>query len=628
MIRKTVAIDIGSTNSQMARIFEKRQNLEDAWKPIPNAEGKTIEFFVDSDRKTSTVNFPSVILRKCDLTENQLQSNLVENEYIFGAEAKDISRKLYGGAKVISGFKKDFYSAVKDSDVDSDKSIHKAAMESIGLYLKFFRELETKALQNSECGEERLILTVPVRATGGEREEMIELAQSAGWKNIEISDEATSALRYFLSLPESPLKMELSKNTPHQNLKILLMDLGGLTTDILVAELSPDGKGSFSDPKILGEWPEIGTKNTLGGIDVDRRIHDWLLENEYLIPQAVESYVERHGYSAFSEFKEYYINEKLRDDNPVMELIGEVANLMKIDGEWGKQTLYSKKYYNAADAKKIDLTVYYNEIVKGYFTDLQNAVRELLAYCETSEEEIDFICLSGGGTNLLGLRQFLFGELQSIESPLNFKKIKENPSFLLSAKTSKHMEPSAVCVAGALASLPYINFRFFCPYDWYMTVKLYKGQAGEMNGYDRVLDTVETDFLSKFELVYKKEVLLAKEKQQIPLRAYTEDKAVLKRDNKETFVYAIFLYSKNGLGQKILQIAKTSYALRTPIQAFKDWREKVKSHRGTEKGSEENCTVSYNIEVVMNESRCITIYPQFKGNGIWGFDGGKTKRQG
>ncbi len=631
MIRKTVAIDIGSTNSQMIRVFEQRETENDAWTPIKNSDGTVGKIFLDSEN--NTINFPSVILRKSDLTEEQLPTNDIEEDYFFGGKAETKSNKLYGGTKIISEFKKDFFANAKYSDNDEAKASHKIAAENIGLFLRFFKELEAKETQNSACSQERLILTMPVRSTATEKEEMIELAEKAGWKNIEISDEATSAFRYFLSVSNSPLLKSLSNLTKYQHLKVLLMDLGGLTTDILVAEISPDGKGGFQQPKILGQWPEIGTQKTLGGTDVDESICDWLLKGGYLIPEVVKTN-KKLAHRYIRNFKDNYINETISDNNPVKALIGDIV---KLSESGRRETLvYSENFYDKMEnSKKIGRTIYLNEIVKKYFTEQQNAIRELLEYCDTKEKDIDFICLSGGGSNLLGLKELLLGELKDengnniMENPLNFEKIKTNPAALISVKKTENMEPSAVCAAGAVAHLPYINFKFFCPYKWSMTVDIYKGKAGTLVEYDQASATIDPNLFKELTRVYNCDYTLAEEKKTLPIDLKVEkDNILLNRNDDEAFIYAIYLYSQKGSGAKVLQMAKTSYSCRTPIQTLKALGNKVKNFFGLESNSKNKCTASYSVGVFMNESRCITLDPNFKGEGIWGFNNGKTKTQG
>ena len=114
------------------------------------------------------------------------------------------------------------------------------------------------------------VITVPANFNTDQRNDTMEAARRAGFKNIELYDEPKAAILSFLH-EESEKKVGKQLDISEKK-RILVIDIGGGTCDISVEDVKEkDGQFVFTHKA-------VGREN-LGGVDFDNRVGDELARN-------------------------------------------------------------------------------------------------------------------------------------------------------------------------------------------------------------------------------------------------------------------------------------------------------------------------------------------------------------
>ncbi len=542
-IYRLTSIDIGSTKSQIAQAYVESDDGCITW-TMTNPNLRDTDYLIADNGET---DIPTIIIKKSDLTPEQLASIDYKEDYICGKSAEQVYQNFYN-FKTISEFKKDFFC----SDASSEK--YKKACNAIGIFLKYLYALSEKKVKQYTDVEEKTIVTVPVRCTKTEWDKMKELAEEAGWKNVEIENEAESILRYELSCSDSSLLKKIRNLTTLQTLNVLIIDIGGSTTDILVSQIRPDGKGSFIADNI-GLWPEIGETDTLGGTDIDKSLCEWMIDHKFIIERVTQKWLVARGYNDFRKFKENHMNF-LRNGGRIESLIG----LSQYERERGKITFFSRNPYDKSKLK-LDGEVFVKEIAGLYFQKLQSAIRKTLMNSNIKEKDIDFVVVSGGGSKVYGIKEMLLGEL-NIENPLNLTKIKEDKS-LLKADASK---PSALCAMGNIlppVNIPFINHVL---YDYELVVDLYKLPVDIADtfftGYQSLTDEERYSKFNSLENVYHESSEIIKLGTPLPYDTVISRDSMLTFESDVRYIYKATICAKGR--NKIHRYVFDGYSYRTP----------------------------------------------------------------
>lgn len=600
-IYKITSIDIGSTNSQMAQTYGTSTDDGKTWKEL-NAPSTEVQYLL---RDNGLINIPTILLRKSDLTEKQKMQVEMSKDFLAGYEVNELFRR-YSGLKLISEFKKNFFCSEEAKDNEEAKKRYEAARSAILQFLTFLKQRESMEAQKYTDAVDKTILTLPVRSTATERETMRQLAETAGWKNIEIQDEARSVLRYAFAKKGSQLVSKLSQMTLLQDFYVLIMDIGGSTTDLLLVKIRPDGNGGFSDPDIVAQWPEIGETDTLGSIDIDKKLCDWFLENGFIRQDLTDQAIQSHGYSDFREFKENNMSA-IKNGIEISQLTGSIVNLeMSARGR-----LFSRVNYSDSPLK-MNQYIFLYEIAWEYLDRIQNAVRKLLNDAGVSEQDLDCIVMAGGGTKLYGIQEMLLGKL-GLPDPLQFSKIQKEPRMLIESSE----EPSAVCALGNVMPLPHISFKNHAFSDFIMKVKIFNVPVNQKSGWDLAhMDRPEIP--SDFKRVFFKYYKIMEQGTVLPQTKDIEESFIVESGAKTAYVYVIEILSSKD-GKQHFQRAWSSYSMRTPVIVLGDWLRRDNSGR---------LHGQYSIQVTFGEDYTISITPKIKIDGNWGFSSSTRKLNG
>ena len=566
LYKRVTAIDIGSTNSQIAQCYQ-----------TSNDGGKTWEIALDKQKDAKecllmdngSFDIPTIIVKKDDMPAALSgQINFGKKDFFAGKDADNIFHTYQGIAARVE-FKRDFFCSNEElSDADNKEKFERAkeSMKILLSYLKGIKDYAQDYFKDKKV-EDETIVTVPLRATDFERNTMRNLAEEVGFQNVQIRDEASAVLRYALMAPESQLRPRLEEGTLLQKLSVLIVDVGGSTTDILLVDIKPDEQGGFKVDEI-GRWPKIGEKNTLGGIDIDKKICEWFKDKNYVLPALLETSIKNHGYKIFREFKEhssYGLNE-----NADIILGGNIENLA-----------FDKKTKNFAtnypDNGKFDADAYLNEIAGEYLPDICAAIRAVLSDCGVEEENIDCVIASGGGAKMFGLAQLLKGEkLPTIAKPLRFAKVQANPKMYIENKDFS----SALCAIGSAWPLPKISFKNACPCEYFFKINIYRTNKDKAKAWekDNTFNIALPD-MSGYEVpaTFKElEVVFAKKNAPLPIKnIYRYDVKDLLVADGQVFIILLSLWSRADDGSVHFQKGWSTCSSRTWGNAIKQFAKKV-----------------------------------------------------
>lgn len=593
-IYKVTSIDLGSTNSQMTQTYIKSMDGRKTWE-ILNEPGNEVHYFI---KDNGMINIPTILVRKNDLDDSQkMFFGEMNQEYLAGCEAKKMYKSHYA-LKVISEFKKDFFCSDEAKEDAEAKKRYDLAQKAILQFLTFLKKRESAEEQKYAEAIEKTILTVPVRATSTERDNMEKLALEAGWKNVETQDEARSVLRYAIGKKNSVLVHKLSQMTLIQDFYVLIIDIGGSTTDLLLVKIRPDGKGWIMDPDIVEQWPAIGEKEALGNIDIDKKLCNWFLENGFILPELTEQEIQNRGYALFREFKETYMT-MIKNGDEIEQLIGDIINLT-CDR---KKRKWSENSYDDS-TKKLNQDIFLKEIASEYLMKIQTAIRDLMKEACVCEQDLDCIITAGGGTNMYGIKEMLLGKLD-LPEPLRFSKIQANTEMYIEGSEN----PSAVCALGNVMPMPNISFKNHALTDFVMKVRIYNVSTEQSRSEWQTTHSDRPKIPKGFKQVYYKRYEILKKGVTLPQSKVVEESFSVFSNPKSAYVYVIEIFSQKQ-GKLFFQRAWSDYSCRTLGTVVNDW---IKG-----KDNFEVKDANYTIQLDFNENYKISIDAKFHIDGNWG----------
>ncbi len=590
-IKEIISIDFGSTNSQMAR---KYIDLDNGDRSIDwNEKNLTSNLISDS---AGSKNIPTVILnwtgkgeRPQTWPSDQPAGNDVE--YLLKSEFGD-------NVEVIREFKRDLFYTDEEKNSDPAKmEKYKAACENLKIFLKYLKNImETNVAGKYEPEESQVYITVPVRSKNSDFETIRKIAEEAGWKNIEILDEAKSALDFAMFKTDSELMAGIKKLTVNQSLHALLIDIGGSTTDIVHVVVSPDGTGGYkSDYKT--QWPPIGTTDTLGCIEIDKAIVDFFLKEEYLLKDLVEEEIKKTGYNTFTKYKEKWSN--VAKQNSLIPDLKDLSNFMM---DFPRMADKGIKYGKLNNSKKLGRKEF-QRLINGYIEKLQNAIREVLSRDGIKESELDYVILTGGGSEMYGIEDMILGKL-GVKNPLDLKKIKENPKACIHGC---QQNPSAACCLGslldktAITCINHINGKYFCEVEVYTANAevIYNYGLGKLQtGKPDLPEGANHEFTFRFDI--------AEDLEPLPKHGTSKfDKNVI-ISSGENLLFRITIYRQNPDSES--PCIECSWVYKSERSLFKTlgnfWTEKYKEIK-----------LKNEIEISISENRQISVKPTFSAPG-------------
>ena len=570
-----ISVDLGSTNSQIAVKITGDSDGKILAGRTTAKKGKTVRDFFIKDGLC--IDIPTKYIRRDEWPDAPFDWG--NDEIYFGSKAVDAYNSAYGDNRgVLRGeFKSELYFSMEDKEDPDIRKRYERACESTETFLKYLHTLaeEEISVYSGRISKRITYVTVPNRSSNEDKKKMKELAQNAGFQNVQIMEEAESALRYVIADSCSALRKAFGNMKEIKPLYVILMDIGGSTADLLTVKLvpSPDRLEGY-EIHILGMWPETGEKDTLGGLDVDRAIKDYMVKKGYLLPGIVDESIKWRGYFEFEKFKKW-INHKLLKG----EIIEDLYNLEAYTVDFENKEFASVAYRKLNSSDKIDYQSFINEIAGEYLKKLRSALKNLLkdSYDPekdqngTSEDgrmgnidpqEIDFVVAAGGGSNLAGIRDMIQVSCRDgEESPLGLKKIQENKEAYIEEPSEYS---SAVCVMGNLEKMEPV--RKYSNGTYRLRVDIYLENALNQEQTDRIAKWEGTEPVPEgLKRVLQMKVLLVENRQMLPVKFVRNSSAEIGSGSGRNFIQVIRVYRQKD-GKSYTEEKKKITSWRGPLK--------------------------------------------------------------
>lgn len=237
-------------------------------------------------------------------------------------------------------------------------------------FLKFLKTQLSEAVPFDASPDEVEFATTvghPVQWSADQRELTRRAAEEAGFPNVTLEDESSAAIYYHLC--EESLNV-----APGQHARILVIDMGGGTTDFAFVELSSEaGSAPVTTPvdpsRIVPPWE--AKKQSYGGRDMD----DLLLRH----------LAKPWGYTRQSREWTFLLRETRRFKEQFS--LGLSAGKDRYRGQWMLD----------ATPREVKLTRQeFEEVARGYIQHLPRLIEGALSLGGLHPEDIDAVILTGG----------------------------------------------------------------------------------------------------------------------------------------------------------------------------------------------------------------------------------------
>lgn len=249
---------------------------------------------------------------------------------------------------------------------------------------------------------ERTIVSYPVKWSEETRAFMVSAAQEAGFPNVEGMDEAQAAIHAIVTQNMDSFSKK-SFVADRKNVKVLLIDMGAGTTDLVLCSCDIDERKT----EIICAWPK-GEAAFFGGREIDEILKRYI-ELKLPVNDAAEI-MKRCGIEKFKAWKEQIVAPELNRNGAISEF-GEVDN---IAGYLGVEVEAFNLTRNEFEMTAREYLKQFPALVKGCITE-----------AGIDESEIDIVVLTGGHSQWYFVKDMLLGKSEEF-GEINLPKIKKN----------------------------------------------------------------------------------------------------------------------------------------------------------------------------------------------------------
>lgn len=267
----TLGIDLGTSNSAAALLFGLKTEARMVRPPEGQSDGAII--------------FPSYIAFKenADLDTVGLRA---KERFRDGAtdlvvrHFKRLIGRSYDHAAAEISMRSRFFEEFKgriergpDGEVLIRVRERKYAVTQIASFLlrKIWDEAQTETQKRSGGEIEKVIISIPAGFDNEQREATLAAAKAAGLVNVDVIEEPTAAA--------------VVRGVEGQRGKIIVIDVGAGTTDVVVAYVEQSEKGKLSLDMASRECDDV-----LGGMDMDYLVLDYLFQQDKNQPMLKDIY--------------------------------------------------------------------------------------------------------------------------------------------------------------------------------------------------------------------------------------------------------------------------------------------------------------------------------------------------
>ncbi|MDO4618661.1 MAG: Hsp70 family protein [Clostridia bacterium] len=290
-----------------------------------------------------------------------------------------------------------------ESDDIGKKTLAKSLTKEFFAYMaKIYREQSMDGHFGEASDKEKTLVSYPVKWSDEIKEFMVSVAKEAGFPNVEGMDEAQAAIHAVTTQSGDMLKSK-GYFKEGQTVKIMLIDMGAGTTDIVLCEYTPCGRPYT---KILSTWPKKGDI-LFGGSEVDELLMDYVKST--VSEEGTEAVFKRCGSEKFKAWKEEVISPALMRGETVSEFsdFDSMMEVLEIETNYevGRNTFET---YGAEYLKKLP------QLING-----------CLLEAGIGGNSIDLVILTGGHSQWYFVKDIIADKLPQI-GVCNLSKIKED----------------------------------------------------------------------------------------------------------------------------------------------------------------------------------------------------------
>jgi hypothetical protein len=548
---RVIGIDFGTSNSALG--FRDYEKTEDTLTPISDQ-------IIISENDSGVL--PTLIIEKNEYIENDL--------FAFNALRRATSED---GLDVKSNFKMDLFDEVSE---ESKKEAVRLTEKYFTYFYKMYKNKDNLSEESREGYQFETIITCPVRTQFTQKDILVRAAQKAGFPNVQIEDEAMTVMRYAMG--RADYRKLLENEYEGTDFKILIVDMGAGTTDMILYSLKANPAFDRNDMTEIAHWPEVGERKTLGGREFDQLLLDYCQEQGYINKDFIKTPTERRYALLLSKLsKENIISQKLKIGDTV-EALGHMTQLAE----------EAPKSYRKS-TNKINRSIVETMSHK-FIEEFIHAIKKIIQEGGIKESDLDFLILSGGGSRWYFIKDILLDKPLStvaLHEKLDLAKLKKNPTRIITDD-----EPQLTNLKGILTPLQSMVLKSISWVEYSMEIRIY----GEM---PNVPD-------SKHLLISKKHPMIQK-----------RDK--LPKEDNLTIDQSINLLNSERLLYTIDIIAKENDTTKNIFNYQNNCYRNLKTYLGEKFFGVKDTTpnIKMIISYSFSEKRDLNIYVTFSAPTLW-----------
>ena len=331
-----------------------------------------------------------------------------ERENLWGLDSENERPK----SELIMNFKMDLVS--KDTEKQQQA---KKLTEGFFCYLyDHFKELNDISYFGDQAQRIDTIISYPVKWSADLAKYIIEAASKAHFPNVVGMNEAKAAV--ISAILQNQEKLEQIINEPSRPHRLLLIDMGAGTTDIIYGECS--FRNGSAEWKTILCWPQNDSSLTCGGREIDLLMKDCIekiLRDYGEKTGETENYLKRlnndKNLPLIRRWKEKDVSDELSRDQSVT--VCPVAT---------NCTGYDLEEIAPIGKEEIET------LLNGYICDLAGLIQECIDRTENHGEDIEAVILVGGGSQWYFVKDLLAGKTIA-GNTINLPLICQNPDRII-----------------------------------------------------------------------------------------------------------------------------------------------------------------------------------------------------
>ncbi|MBF0232363.1 MAG: Hsp70 family protein [Desulfamplus sp.] len=378
-------IDLGTTNSTVSVIRLETESDN----PIEKLEVRPI-YQYDENYKfdKNSHHLPSSIY--FDLDNNRVfTGKYAKNTYSTGNKALQTIRSVktrIGGESLIEIPK-----------INNPENITYVNMvQCSAILLKTIRQ-SLNAQFNEEINE--VVITVPAAFNTDERQATKNSALLAGFKTIEILDEPTAALLYYINSDIHFREIDHRNSSDNNGDYKLVYDIGGGTLDVSIARIIENKNNGTLETDIVVRSPRMD----LGGDDFDHYLAAYFLSEFENARKSIEDRSKEEQSQIISRIVSQAEKEKIEMNKAIKSNIDNPRRLKKykryVDFEVARGMYVQDIVITKEKLDEIFSNLIHTEILK--------PIEESLTYADLHKEQISEVIITGGMSGYYAVEQAL-----------------------------------------------------------------------------------------------------------------------------------------------------------------------------------------------------------------------------